>query len=108
MTSVQQLAPANGDQPVSRALAALVLAVLTLLVAIVTLMFLGAAPKVAWPSFAPTPFARALSNTAYSSALLTDNPACAAALERAKASRTLPGDQAIVANTAMLRACKRS
>jgi len=102
MVSVQQLAHANVDQPVSRALAALVLAVLTLFVAIVALVFLGAAPKAAEPATG-----HALSTTASSSALLTDSPACAAALDRAKASRTLPGDQAIAANTAMLRACKR-
>ncbi|KQZ21684.1 hypothetical protein [Caulobacter sp. Root1472] len=102
MVSVQQLAQANVDQPVSKALAALVLAMLTLFIAIVLLVFLGAAPKAA-----QSPMDLAPSTTAYSSALLTNSPACAAALERAKASKALPGDQAVAANTAMLRACKR-
>jgi hypothetical protein len=35
-----------------------------------------------------------------------ERSACASALQRARASKTLPSEQAVAANTAMLRACR--
>lgn len=103
MISAEPLAPVPDDRQVSRALAALVLAMLLLFGAFAATVFLATlprldqktAPQAALPRVAPDAFA-------------TDRPACAAALKRAQASRSLPSDEAITANTAMLRACRRS
>jgi hypothetical protein len=100
MTSAPPFAHASDHRQISRALAALVLAVLTLFASFAAIVWIGTTPRPA-PGFAGhAPFAASAHNP-----VATGSPACAAALRRAKASTALPSDQAIALNTAMLRAC---
>lgn len=80
------IAPDDGRGVMAVALAALLLG------AIAVLVFVGVHP-------AP---AEASAQQALSSA---NNPACAAALAKARDTRGLPAEEAIARSTAMLRAC---
>jgi len=93
MTLAQRIVITNGaDQGVT----AVALAALMLFSAIAVLVFVGVRPAPAQASAHPvatSPIANA------------HEPACAAALARARDTRGLPTDEAIAASTAMLRAC---
>jgi hypothetical protein len=101
MTSAPPFAHASDHRQISRALAALVLAVLTLFGGFAAIVWIGTTPTTALGLTGHAPFAASAQNP-----VATVSPACAAALARARASKTLPSDQAVAANTAMLRACQ--
>jgi hypothetical protein len=90
---------ANDNRQVSRALTALVVAMITLFGLVVAIVFLGTSPMPAASGSGRT------SSTAGNSAL-ADTPACRAALARARASQALGGREAVAASTAMLRVCR--
>jgi hypothetical protein len=104
MTSAQPFSHAPDSRHLSRALAALVMAVLMLFGAFATIVFVGVTPRER-----PLTFGRVAGPSGDAQAgQASDSPACAAALRRARASHTLPAGQAIAINTAMLRACTRA
>lgn len=99
MTLTQRLIfSSDHDRPAGRGLIAMVAAVFALFVAIAAIVFLGVMPAPALSGMT-----RGASPQGFIAK--ADDPACAAALARAKTSRGLSGDQAVAAATAMLRAC---
>jgi hypothetical protein len=94
MTLTQRIDIAQND---GRGVMAVTLAALLLLGMIAVLVFVGLHPAPAQASATP-PLASPLANA--------DNPACAAALAKARDTRGLPAEEAIAASTAMLRACR--
>ncbi|MBO9544127.1 hypothetical protein [Caulobacter sp.] len=93
MTLAQRIVIANDD---GRAVMAVALAALLLFSVIAVLVFVGVHPAQAsapQPAPAASPIPKA------------DEPACKAALARARDTRGLPAEEAIAASTAMLRAC---
>lgn len=93
MTLAQRIVIASDD---GRSVMALGLAALLLFGAIALLLSVGLRPAPAQASAPPVaaPVAKA-----------AQDPACAAALDRARDTRGLPADEAIARSTAMLRAC---
>lgn len=92
MTLAERIVIANDD---GRGVIAAALAALMLFGVIAVLVFVGVHPAPAQASAHPaaSPIAKA------------HEPACAAALDRARDTRDLPAEEAIAASTAMLRAC---
>lgn len=97
MTLAQRIViTSDGPTYDGRAAMAVALAALMLFAAIAVLVFVGVHPAPAQASAqqaAASPIANA------------DQPACTAALARARDTRGLPVEEAIAASTAMLRAC---
>lgn len=89
MTLTQRIVIAQDD---GRGVMAVALAALLLFSAIAVLVFVGVHPA---PAEASGPLALSSAN----------NPACAAALAKARDTRGLPAEEAIARSTAMLRAC---
>jgi hypothetical protein len=89
MTAAQRLDFSDGSRQ-AKGLVAIAIAILALFVAVATVAYLGVAPA---PPGRTNPIAKA------------QDPACAAALARARASHGLSGDEAVAASTAMLRTC---
>jgi hypothetical protein len=96
MTLAQRIVIAQDD---GRGVMALALAALLLFGVIAVLVFVGLHPAPAEAS-APQPAPAASPITK------ADQPACKAALARARDTRGLPADEAIALSTAMLRACE--
>ncbi len=92
MILVQPLA-ANDNRQLHRALVALVAAVVALFGLVVAVIVLGTSPM-------------PLATSGLKDSTLADTPACTAALARARDSHALPGQEAVAASTAMLRACR--
>lgn len=93
MTLAQRIVIASDD---GKGVMAVALAALMLFSVIALLVFVGVHPAPAEASAHPvaaSPIAKA------------DDPACAAALTRARDTRGLSAEDAIAASTAMLRAC---
>ena len=83
---------ANDNRQVSRALTALVVALIALFGLVVAVVFLGTSPM---------PAGSGRTSSAASNSALADTPACRAALARARASQGLGGQEAVAASTAM-------
>lgn len=97
MTLTQRIVIASDD---GRGVMALALAALLLFGVIAVLVFVGVHPAPAEASAPP-----AASPPAPSPIVKADEPACKAALARARDTRSLPAEEAIAVSTAMLRTC---
>lgn len=95
MTLAQRIVITSDD---GRGIMALALAALLLFGVIAVLVVVGVHPAPAEAS-APQP------TRAASPITKAADPACQAALERARDTRALPAEEAVAASTAMLRAC---
>lgn len=93
MTLAQRIVIAQDN---ARGVFAVALAALVLLGAVAVLLVVGLHPA---PAQASAPVAT-------SPIVNADDPACAAALAKARDTRGLPAEEAIAASTAMLRACR--
>lgn len=102
MTLTQRIVIASDD---GRGVMALALAALLLFGVIAVLVFVGVHPAPAEASAPPAVSPPAASPPAASPIVKADEPACKAALARARDTRGLPAEEAIAVSTAMLRTC---
>lgn len=95
MTLAQRIVIASDD---GKGVMALALAALMLFAVIAVLVFVGVHP-------APAEASAHQPSHAASPLLKSGEPACKAALARARDTRGLPAEEAVAVSTAMLRAC---
>lgn len=98
MTLAQRLPLARPAPLSAAALMAIVLVALLLLAALTVVVWLGAHPVPRASASLPSP-------NAAPTLAKADDPACAAALAKARDTRALSAEAAVAASTAMLRAC---